>query len=134
MADGTRTQLIDAGLRLFAIHGYDGVTTRQLSRQAGANLAAIAYHFGGKQGLYRAVLEKLVADTEPRFGPERRRLSLDPAGLRDCMRGTHRRHDEEHQENGSHCKSSAHVHADGCGVVHRRPPNWVRREGYIRMA
>ena len=65
----TRNQLLEAATRLFALHGYDSVTTRQLAAEAGVNVAAIAYHFGGKQELYRAVLAEIVAETEPLFGP-----------------------------------------------------------------
>ncbi len=67
--DETRNQLLEAGLRLFSIHGFESVSTRQLTKESGANIAAINYHFGGKEGLYRAVLEQLVIDTEPYFGP-----------------------------------------------------------------
>ena len=67
--DETRNQLLETGLRLFSIHGYESVSTRQLTRDSGANIAAINYHFGGKEGLYRVVLEQLVNDTEPYFGP-----------------------------------------------------------------
>jgi len=66
--DETRNQLLEAGLRLFSIHGFESVSTRQLTKESGANIAAINYHFGGKEGLYRAVLEQLVIDTEPYFG------------------------------------------------------------------
>ncbi len=65
----TRAQLLETGLRLFATHGYDGVTTRMLSREAGTNIAAIAYHFGGKRELYRAILQQVVIDTEPHLRP-----------------------------------------------------------------
>jgi AcrR family transcriptional regulator len=65
----TRERLLEAGLRLFATHGYESVSTRRLTRAADANIAAIAYHFGGKQELYQAVVERLVAETEPLFGP-----------------------------------------------------------------
>ena len=65
----TRDRLLESGLRLFATHGYESVSTRQLTRAADANIAAIAYHFGGKTELYRAVAEHLVAETEPLFGP-----------------------------------------------------------------
>ena len=65
----TRERLLEAGLRLFATHGYESVSTRQLTRAADANIAAIAYHFGGKQELYQSVAERLVAETEPLFGP-----------------------------------------------------------------
>lgn len=67
--DETRNLLLDAGLRLFSQYGYDAVSTRQLAQKSGANIAAIAYHFGGKRDLYRAVLRQLIEDTEPIFGP-----------------------------------------------------------------
>ncbi len=65
----TRNQLLETGLRLFAQFGYEAVTTRQLAAEAGVNIAAIAYHFGGKRELYRAVLQQLIDDTEALFGP-----------------------------------------------------------------
>lgn len=52
----TRQKLIQAGLRLFGLHGYEATGTRALAQEAGVNLSAILYHFGGKEGLYRAVL------------------------------------------------------------------------------
>lgn len=73
--DETRGQLLDAGLTLFSNFGYDSVTTRQLASEAGANIAAIAYHFGGKRDLYRAVLHQLVEDTEPLLGPVAQRMA-----------------------------------------------------------
>ena len=73
--DETRSQLLDAGLTLFSKYGYDSVTTRQLASEAGANIAAIAYHFGGKRDLYRAVLHQLVEDTEPLLGPVAQRMA-----------------------------------------------------------
>ncbi|NNG05202.1 MAG: CerR family C-terminal domain-containing protein [Inquilinus sp.] len=60
--EDTRAQLIDAGLSLFGRLGYEAVTTRALAQEAGVNLAAIAYHFGGKKGLYQAIAEIVVAD------------------------------------------------------------------------
>ena len=77
----TRARLLEAGLRLFAARGFDSVTTRQLTKAAGVNIAAIGYHFGGKQELYRAVIEQQVAETEPIIGPVAARLreGLDAA-------------------------------------------------------
>lgn len=66
--DETRALLLNTALQLFAVHGFDSVTTRQLAKEAGVNIAAIAYHFGGKRELYRAVLTQLVDDTEPHIG------------------------------------------------------------------
>lgn len=57
----TRERLVQAGLVLFGRHGFDGVTTRALAEAAGVNLAAIPYHFGGKEGVYAAVAEHVVS-------------------------------------------------------------------------
>lgn len=54
----TREQLIRAGLVLFSRQGLEGVRTRQLAEHAGVNQSAIPYHFGGKDGVYAAVLER----------------------------------------------------------------------------
>jgi AcrR family transcriptional regulator len=58
----TRAKLIDAGLKLFAEFGMDGVRTRTLAEAAGVNQAAIPYHFGGKEGVYAAVIEETARE------------------------------------------------------------------------
>ncbi len=63
--DGTRERLISGATALFAERGFEAVSTRELARAADANLSAITYHFGGKEGLYGAVIERLVDDLEP---------------------------------------------------------------------
>ncbi len=82
----TRALLLDAGLRLFGVKGYDGVATRALSAEAGTNIAAIAYHFGGKRELYREVLRQLVIDTEPHLGPVLARVQRELAGAKSDPR------------------------------------------------
>jgi TetR/AcrR family transcriptional regulator, regulator of cefoperazone and chloramphenicol sensitivity len=57
----TRAALIAAAAELFAAHGYAATRVRDIAARAGANLAAISYHFGGKQELYVAVLEHEAA-------------------------------------------------------------------------
>ena len=64
----TRDRLIRAGLALFSRHGLDGVRTRQLVDEAGVNQSAIPYHFGGKDGVYAAVLEQVAAHIAERLG------------------------------------------------------------------
>jgi AcrR family transcriptional regulator len=63
----TRQRLLEAGIRLFAEHGYRGVSVRDLCTEAGVNIAAINYHFGGKQDLYHAIFEATLDADEPRF-------------------------------------------------------------------
>ncbi|MCB1487471.1 MAG: CerR family C-terminal domain-containing protein [Bauldia sp.] len=65
----TRARLIAAALDVFGREGFEGATTRQIAREADANLAAIVYHFGGKEELYRAVAEYIVEQTSGLVGP-----------------------------------------------------------------
>jgi TetR/AcrR family transcriptional regulator, regulator of cefoperazone and chloramphenicol sensitivity len=58
--EATRDKLIEVAGRVFAERGYYSATVREICRRAGANVAAINYHFGDKLGLYTAVLEKSV--------------------------------------------------------------------------
>lgn len=60
--EGTRKRLIDATARLFAEHGYNGLTMRSVALEAQANLAAANYHFGSKDAL---VLEMLRERIQP---------------------------------------------------------------------
>lgn len=56
-ASGTKSRLLAVAERLFAEHGFDGVSVRQLTAAAGVNLAAVNYHFGSKEGLLAAIFE-----------------------------------------------------------------------------
>jgi AcrR family transcriptional regulator len=53
----TRTRLIDAALDLLAERGEDGVTLRELTTAADANVAAVSYHFGSLKSLCEAAVE-----------------------------------------------------------------------------
>jgi len=55
-AAATRAALLSAGAALFSERGFDGVTTATVAARAGVNKALISYHFGGKRGLYQAIL------------------------------------------------------------------------------
>lgn len=52
----TRTRLLDAAGHVFAERGFKAATIREIVDRAGANLAAVNYHFGDKEGLYSEVL------------------------------------------------------------------------------
>ncbi|MBC8719977.1 CerR family C-terminal domain-containing protein [Ochrobactrum sp. Marseille-Q0166] len=61
-SEATRARLIEAGLHLFAEFGVEGVRTRVLAETAGVNQSAIPYHFGGKEGVYRAVIDEITRE------------------------------------------------------------------------
>ena len=67
--EDTRIRLIEAALRIFGQYGFEGASTRMLADAAGANLAAIPYHFDSKEGLYRAAAEFVVGNCRKQIGP-----------------------------------------------------------------
>jgi len=82
---------MEVGTRLFAERGLYGVGVRELSQAAGASISMISYYFGGKEGLYAAVLAE-------QFGcfdqiDEIRQQGADPrAVIEGYTRWTIRRH------------------------------------------
>lgn len=57
-----RAKLIAAATPLFAKKGLHGVSVRELAKACGTNLSMISYYFGGKPGLYEAVVRDVFAD------------------------------------------------------------------------
>lgn len=69
-ADGEKTKerILDEAEYLFSYGGLDGVSIRQITKRAGTDLGSVNYYFGSKNGLFRAVLARRVADmTEQRL-------------------------------------------------------------------
>ncbi|HEK1032128.1 TPA: transcriptional regulator CecR [Proteus mirabilis] len=55
-----KRQLLEAACEIFGKNGPDGATTRQIAQAAKQNIAAIAYYFGSKEGLYLAVAQYIA--------------------------------------------------------------------------
>lgn len=60
-SDATRQSLILAALDRFGRNGFDATSTREIAKLAKANIAAISYHFGGKEGLRKACAGHVAA-------------------------------------------------------------------------
>src|SRR6185295_4521253 len=77
-APDTRDRLLNAAGEVFAESGFRDATVRDICSRAGANIAAINYHFGDKQAIYTAAMERMhasckgadVADLSPDLPPE----------------------------------------------------------------
>src|SRR4029453_4639152 len=63
---GPREALIAAALKHFGRDGFHAAGTRVIAREARVNQALIAYHFGGKQGLYLSTFEHIAAQVTAR--------------------------------------------------------------------
>ncbi len=57
----TRERILEAAAPLFATEGFAGASTRAIAQAAGVNIATLAYHFGDKQGLYAALVDRTYA-------------------------------------------------------------------------
>lgn len=55
--ESTRSLLLAAGTKVFARSGYSGATVKEIADEAGVNIALVSYHFHGKEGLFRAIVE-----------------------------------------------------------------------------
>jgi len=86
-ASSTPDRILDAAEELYLERGFADTSLRELTRRAGVNLAAVNYHFGSKEALFHALVER-------RFAPiNERRIDLldaleaegDP-GLEEVLR------------------------------------------------
>jgi len=77
-SEQTRVRLLDAAREAFSQHGFQGATVREICRRAGANVAAVNYHFGSKDGLLAEALPfaplkaMQIANAEAGGSPEER--------------------------------------------------------------
>lgn len=85
----TRQKLVAAAIRSFGQKGYDGASIREIAQAAHVNIAGIAYHFGGKEQLYRACLQHItetirsgLGEAEPAASPQ----SMTPAQARQALK------------------------------------------------
>ena len=56
----TKERILDAAEQLFAERGFARTSLRTITNEAGVNLAAVHYHFGSKDALFRAVFGRRI--------------------------------------------------------------------------
>jgi AcrR family transcriptional regulator len=89
----TRTRLLDSALDLISERGEDGVTLRELTDAADANVAAVSYHFGSLKSLCDAAIEDALEhyldaqqEAVEHLGPDSTLEELAAAFARPMMR------------------------------------------------
>lgn len=65
----TKTALLEVGAVCFARKGYQATSVREICGQAGANIAAVNYHFGGKKDFYKTALLHAFKHASPAGWP-----------------------------------------------------------------
>src|ERR1043166_6846658 len=56
-----QVQIVLAAERLFAEHGFEGTSVRDIAQEAGVNAAMISYYFGSKEKLLQALFNYRIA-------------------------------------------------------------------------
>ncbi|WP_370305534.1 CerR family C-terminal domain-containing protein [Sinimarinibacterium flocculans] len=82
---GTRNALIEAAIEVFGRSGMAAARTRSIANVAGANVAAINYHFGSKRALYVASCERVCERMLARMAPTV--AAVDTALMGCCLKG-----------------------------------------------
>lgn len=84
----TRRRILEAAILAFAQVGYEAAHTRLIADRAEVKLPAIAYYFGSKAGLFRAVIQHIATQYEKSMAPIAERvdaLLADPAAPRQAV-------------------------------------------------
>jgi AcrR family transcriptional regulator len=71
----TRQLLIEAAAHVFAERGFKAASVREICARAGANVAAVNYHFGDKESLYEEVLKYALRCAREKYPPD---MGLQP--------------------------------------------------------
>lgn len=63
----TRATILDAALKSFAERGFAGASTHEIAEAAGVNQGLVSYYFGSKRELWRAAVDKALAEYRNAF-------------------------------------------------------------------
>lgn len=69
-------RLLTAAVAEFADKGFDGAATREIAAAAGLRQSLIPYHFGSKEGLWRAAVDSVVVKIDAAMA-----AAVDPAAM-----------------------------------------------------
>ena len=70
-------RLLDIALREFGERGLEGASTRSIAAAAGTAMSSITYHYGGKEGLYRAAASHIACEMAGDWEERLKTLGLD---------------------------------------------------------
>lgn len=86
----TKDKILNAAEALFAEHGFEQTSLRQITADAEVNLASVNYHFGSKKALIQAVMARYLEVLMPALDRELVQLTEQPQvttrAVFDCFR------------------------------------------------
>jgi len=104
----TRQKLLDAAENLFADNGLEAVSIRDIATEAEVNVAAVNYHFQGKDKLYQEVLRQVMNRKQTRYVEAlNQKMANGPADLEHQLQTFYRTHFEDtlkHRSGGNFLK------------------------------
>lgn len=63
----TKNKIMEEATKLFAEKGLEGTSTRDIAKATGSNVSLISYYFGGKEGLYKAIIKEFAEQAQSRM-------------------------------------------------------------------
>ena len=88
--DDTKIKMLEATERLIMEYGWEKVTFRMITAEAGVNLAAINYHFGSREALEDALLPRFIGPLDEKQSEQLReaekKASPNQLELKDIIR------------------------------------------------
>lgn len=76
----SKQRILKSATRLFAQKGYDGVGIREICKDANANICMISYFWGGKQELYKGIIDDLI-EKQTKYAKTFLNLDVEPSEL-----------------------------------------------------
>lgn len=84
----TRDRILDAAEEVFARHGFDAATTREIAALSNTNVATAYSYFANKEALYAAVIQRAIEpliEVMDRFAAEPDKPGAAPGAIRDVL-------------------------------------------------
>lgn len=76
----SKQRILDSATKLFAQKGYDGVGIREICKDSNANICMISYFWGGKEELYKGIVEDLI-EKQTEYAKTFINLEIEPSTL-----------------------------------------------------
>ncbi|MDD3920111.1 MAG: TetR/AcrR family transcriptional regulator [Eubacteriales bacterium] len=80
LSGGKRDELMDAAIRLFLQHGYEGTSVRMILQEVGGEIGMFYHYFKSKDALFEAALERYLVRYTAGFHALATDGSLSPLG------------------------------------------------------